>query len=346
MSANTKLKVACVGVGYFSQFHYDAWTRLNNAEIVGVCNRTLAAAQEFSQKYAIPLAVSDLEQLLIQSKPDLLDVITPPPTHVAAVKLAAKYKVDVICQKPFGETLADAEEMVRIAQAAGIKLIVHENFRFMPWYRQIKTVLNTGFCGQVLDVRFSLRPGDGQGPEAYLARQPYFQKMDKFLVHETAIHLVDTFRYLFGEVKSVYADLRRCNPVIKGEDSGLVIFEFADNLRALFNGNRLLDHSATNTRRTMGELLIEGTAGFIRLDGEARIWLRKFGELTETEHSYNWADKNFGGDCVYETIKHISENYQQQLTIENTGLDYLQNIRIENAIYQSDSEKRQVTLGL
>ncbi len=344
MTTKSKLKVACVGVGYFSQFHYDAWKRIQEIDLVGVCNRSLAGAEEFAQKYSIVHADNDLDRLLGNCRPDLLDIITPPPTHVAAVKLAAKHKVDVICQKPFGETLADAEEMVRIADEAGIKLIVHENFRFMPWYRHVKKILNDNFCGDILDVRFSLRPGDGQGKDAYLARQPYFQQMEKFLVHETAIHLVDTFRYLFGEVKSVYADLRRCNPVIKGEDSGIVIFDFDNNLRAIFNGNRLLDHAATNTRRTMGELLIEGTQGVIRLDGSARIWLRKFGDFDEVESTYTWNDKNFGGDCVYETIKHLVAHFTAGGALENTGREYLDNIHIENAIYQSNQERRQIEL--
>ena len=54
-----------------------------------------------------------------------------------------------------------------------------------------------------------MRPGDGQGKDAYFNRQPYFQKMERFLIHETAIHLIDVYRYLFGDIKSVFASLSR-----------------------------------------------------------------------------------------------------------------------------------------
>jgi D-apiose dehydrogenase len=339
------LNIACLGTGYFSHFHYDAWSRIQNVSLVGVCNRNLQNAQEFAKKYNIAVAESDFEQLLIKTKPDIVDIITPPQTHLAYVTLAAKHGVNVICQKPFGETLADAEVMVAIANKANITLVIHENFRFMPWYRAIKTLLDSGQCGDILDVNFYLRPGDGQGLNAYLARQPYFQTMERFLVHETAIHLVDTFRYLFGEVTSVYADLRRCNNAIKGEDSGIIIFDFNKNLRAVFNGNRLLDHASSNTRRTMGELLIEGTRGTISLDGEARIWIREFGEAQAREINYPWHDKNFGGDCVFQCIEHIVEHFIAGTPLENTGHDYLDNIYIENAIYQSATEKRQILTG-
>ena len=52
--------------------------------------------------------------------------------------------------------------------------------------------------------------------------------MPRFLIHETAIHLIDTFRFLLGEVSGVSARLRQLNTHIQGEgDAGLVLFEFA-----------------------------------------------------------------------------------------------------------------------
>lgn len=346
MGVNSPLNVACSGTGYFSQFHYEAWTRLHQVNLVGVCNRTLTHAEAFAKKYDIPLFDDDLRRLLEQCKPDLVDIITPPVTHLSAVKIAAELGIDVVCQKPFGETILQAQAMVAIAKEAGIKLIVHENFRFMPWYRKIKLLLNNGELGEVLNAEFKLRPGDGQGPEAYLTRQPYFQKMPKFLVHETAIHLVDTFRFLFGEPRSVYAQLRRCNPAIKGEDAGIIVFDFPKSIQAVFDGNRLLDHSATNTRRTMGELEIIGTQAELRLDGEAKLWLRRFGKQTRSEITFDWNDQNFGGDCVFETIQHIVQHFCSDTPLENQGFEYMKNILIENAIYTSSEEGRKMDLML
>ena len=101
--------------------------------------------------------------------------------------------------------------------------------------------------------------------------------MPVFLVRETAVHFIDTFRYLMGEVRAATARLRRLNPVIAGEDSGLLIFEFDDERKGLFDGNRLNDHVANNPRRTMGEMWLEGERGVVRLDGEARLWWKPHG---------------------------------------------------------------------
>ena len=90
-------------------------------------------------------------------------------------------------------------------------------------------MLAAGAVGNKLhSLNFRMRLGDGWGPEAYLGRQPYFREMPKLLVYETGVHFIDTFRYLAGEIRGVFSILRKLNPVIAGEDTGLHIFEFAD----------------------------------------------------------------------------------------------------------------------
>ena len=343
---NNVLRVACSGTGYFSQFHYEAWNRLENVRLVGVCNRDIEKAKSFSEAYQIEHYYQHLDEMLLELKPDFLDIITPPVTHLNAVTIAAKLGIDVCCQKPFGENIEQAQQMVAIAQEAGIKLVIHENFRFMPWIRKAKEVIDSGILGQILNVQFNLRPGDGQGSNAYLARQAYFQDMPKFLIHETGIHIVDVFRYFFGEPHSVYAQLRRCNPVIKGEDAGTVIFQFSHNLQAILDGNRLLDHNSSNPRRTMGECQVEGTQGTVNIDGEGRIWLRRKDEQISNEIPYEWQDANFGGDCVYQTIKHIVQHYLQGSLLENQGVEYLNNILVEQAIYESHEQRSCIDLYL
>ncbi|MGO1120555.1 Gfo/Idh/MocA family protein [Rhodovibrionaceae bacterium A322] len=339
-----KLKVATVGTGYFSQFHYDSWHRLAPTQMVGLCHRSSDAAGELAQRYAIPALFTDLEDMLDKTQPDILDIITPPETHSAFVRAAVDRGILAICQKPFTPSLAEAQDLVDYISRSPGEVVIHENFRFQPWYRHLNTLLQRRTLGDLYQVTFWLRPGDGQGPEAYLARQPYFQQMERFLIHETAIHFIDVFRYLFGEVSSLYAQLDRLNPVIAGEDAGLVIFNFAEGMRGVFDGNRLVDHAADNPRRTMGEMRIEGSLGTLTLNGQGEIHLRKQGVQQEVLMAYDWQDRNFGGDCVYHLNRHVVEHLTQGTALMNSAADYLTNLRIEDAIYQSSQDTRQVSL--
>jgi predicted dehydrogenase len=333
----SKLRVATIGAGYFSQFHHDAWSRMEDVDLVAICDSDLARARAFAERWGVRRVYTDAEAMLDAIEPDLVDIVTPPATHLALVRIAAERKIPAICQKAFCRSLAEAEEATRMAEDAGILLVVHENFRFQPWFVEIKRMLDEGRVGELYQVSFRLRPGDGQGPRAYLDRQPYFQTMERLLVHETAIHFIDTFRYLLGEVESVFARLKRLNPVIAGEDAGVILFEFRSGTRALFDGNRLVDHPAENRRLTMGELLVEGSAGVIRLDGDARLFFRPFGSNEGEPVPYEWQNVGFAGDSVRRLQQHVVDHLLERGQVVNTARDYLVNLQVEEAVYRSSS---------
>ena len=339
-----KLRVATLGNGYFSQFHHRAWRRIPQVTLVATCDRDAALARLTAGQFEIGQAYDQLDAMLDNVTIDLLDVIAPPAVHLQAIKAAAARGINVICQKPFCGDLATAEQAVEIARAAGIKLIVHENFRFQPWYHAISMLLASGELGAVFSATFRLRPGDGGGPDAYLARQPYFRDMKRFMVHETGIHIVDVFRFLFGEVRTVSAKLRRLNPVIAGEDAGLVVLEMDNGVLATLDANRLSDHPAENRRLTMGEMLIEAEHGSIALNGDGEISIRRLGTNQPRPLPYTWRDEDFGGDCVFRLQRAVVDSLLGDLPPVNLAAAYLNNLRIEDAVYESDQQGRTIAV--
>jgi predicted dehydrogenase len=283
--------------------------------------------------------------MLAATTPDLLDIILPPVGHASAIKtaLAAGIK-SIICQKPFCTSLEEAQQITELASVAGCKLIIHENFRFQPWYRVIKAQLDAGLIGQPLQATFRLRPGDGQGADAYLDRQPYFREMPQLLIHETGVHFVDVFRYLFGNATHVYADLRKVNPVIAGEDAGYVVFDHQRGIRAVFDGNRCLDHAADNTRRTMGEGLIEGTKGTLTLTGDGAVSFRPFQSREQSVLLAPDTHEGFGGDCTHALQMHVVAGVMDGAPLENLAGDYLHVIAAEKAIYFAAQDGRKVAV--
>lgn len=340
----SKLRVATIGAGYFSAFHHDAWARLDEVELVAVCDQDAGKARAFAERFAVPAHFTDAAEMLDAVRPDLVDIATPPPTHLVLIKETMARRLPTICQKAFCRSLDEAREAVALAAAAETLLVVHENFRFQPWHQELKRQLDAGRIGELYQIGFRLRPGDGQGPEAYLDRQPYFQDMERFLVHETAIHFIDVFRFLLGEPKAVMARLVRLNPAIRGEDAGIILLELEGNRRALFDGNRLVDHIARNHRLTMGELLAEGAKGVIRLDGHGRLFHRAKGSNDENEIAFDWQDQGFAGDSVLALQRHVARHLLGQGPIVNTAAEYLKNLEIEAAVYRSSAEGRLVTL--
>lgn len=343
-SPKPTIRVALVGTGYFGRYQLKAWNRINSAELVAVVETSPIRRTELLESLPKERIFSKLEEMITVAQPDLIDIATPPSTHVELISKCMGKISTIVCQKPFCENLNAARSVVKLAKSSNNKLIVHENFRFMPWYRSIKSEIDKGSLGDVLQATFKFRPGDGKGPDAYLSRQPYFQKMPRFLVHETAIHWIDVFRYLFGEPNTIYADLWRSNPVIAGEDSGLLIMSFENGQRAVFDGSRTLDHPAKNHRLTLGEMIIEGSKATLRLDGDGGLFLRAFGSSEWTEVECPFHDLDFGGDCVYHFQKHVISHLIENTPIETSAEDYLRNLEVEEAAYLSDHESRQISL--
>lgn len=340
------LPVAVVGAGYFGEFHYDAWSRLPAARLAAICVRNPDAAATTAQRWGGvdgPLPVfTDAAEMMGVVQPAIVDITAPPAAHLDLIAAVAPHGPSIICQKPFCGGVDGARKAIALATAHDVRLAVHENIRFQPWYRAARRLIVDGVLGEIYQVTFRLRPGDGQGARAYLDRQPYFREMPRFLVHETAVHWIDTFRFLLGEPAGVLARLKRLNPGIAGEDAGLVIFDFASGARGLFDGNRLADHAADDRRRTLGEMWIEGSRGTLRLDGDGRLWLRGFGARNEVEQAIAWRDHLFGGDCVYLCTRHILESWKAGTAPETEATAYLRNQIVEEAIYESAETGRYV----
>ena len=374
------MRGAVIGCGYFARFHLDAWRRLP-VELVGVCDQDRAKAEaalipspaqrgregpasrsdvggwgpdrietstapsptlpRFAGKGAV---FTDAATMLDAVRPDFADIVTPPGTHLDLVRLCAGRGIPTICQKPLAPDWPTAVEIVETAERADIPLVVHENFRFMPWFAEAARLIEAGAVGEPLDISFRLRSGDGQGSDAYLSRQPYFRTMPRFLVHETIIHLIDVFRMVFGEVAGVFARFRTLNPVITGEDAATILFAFANPRRqGIVDGNRLIDHPSGDPRMTNGVLLVEGTGGQLRLDGHGRLFLRPHrGE--EREHAYAWSNAGYGGDCVFRQCAAALAHIAHGEDVPNTGRAWLRNMEIEEAIYRSAAEGRFVTV--
>lgn len=328
-------RVAVLGAGYFATFHHDGWSRIPDAVLTAVCDMDAVKAATAATRYGAR-AYTALPTMLAEGAPDLLDIAIPPVGHAAAIRAGLAASVPtIICQKPFCRDLAEAEAVVAEAEAVGTLLVVHENFRFQPWFRATAACLTAGTLGEPFGLHFRLRPGDGGGPDAYLSRQPYFRAMPRFLIHETGVHFIDVFRFLLGEVDAVFADLRRLNPVIAGEDAGTVLFQMQYGARAMFDGNRLVDHVAQDRRLTMGEMLLEGREAVLRLDGEGRLFIRRSGAMEETPVPFAWSRQGFAGDSVRALQQHVMAHRLGGGPIENTGRDYLANLRVEAAIYRS-----------
>jgi predicted dehydrogenase len=276
-----------------------------------------------------------LDQMLDELRPDFLDITTRPELHLDMVRTAVERGIPVICQKPVAPQWQDAVAMVELAEAAQVPLIIHENWRWQPWYRVVQAELQKGLIGAPVTYTFRTRKLDGDGPEAYTA-QPYFRSYPRLLLFETLVHHLDTARFLFGEIEEVYARSRRVNPLIQGEDQVLLMTHHASGLNGLLDGHRFLDLRPDSP--PLGDFSVDGIGASLQVDAAGDVWLWNGRERKMVWQ--NTVGQGYRGDSVRAVCRHFIDQLRGQREWESTGREYLRTIACVEAGYRSMASGR------
>lgn len=310
------MRVGVAGLGYFGAFHVDAWDRLGPPHaIVGVADPEEAARSRFSSTHPGVPAFASVEDLLRGVRPDALDVVVRPDLHSAVTRAALSAGTHVICQKPLAPTLEECMALVAEADAAGCRLLVHDNWRFQPWWVAIHDAIEAGLIGRPFFAHLRIRSGDGAGDRPFPS-QPYFAEMPRLFFFETAIHQIDTFRFLFGEISDLRAIRGKVRDDIAGEDLGAAVLRAESGAIGIIEGNRWTPAPGAN--QALGSATIEGTRGVIELaaDGSVAIDGAPFFEPP-------MATKGYRGDSVLATTRHLAAAIESEAESPLEGRNYL-----------------------
>ena len=118
-----------VGTGYLSQFHYHASTRLG-VYVVGICLLKIGEARGIAATFAKCCAFNQFNVMLDTLKPEVVDIVTLPQSHMTLLKICMEHGIPFICPKPITKFSKEAEVLVSPAESAGVLIFVDENFEF------------------------------------------------------------------------------------------------------------------------------------------------------------------------------------------------------------------------
>lgn len=323
MAPMRKLTGLMAGAGRLAAAQAEAWRRIQGVRITAVSDTDVSRAEQFASARGIPRSYPSAEAMLDGEGPaDFLDIATPPDSHAAIAALAASRRLAAICQAPPAADLAEAAGMVAVARRRGSRLLVHENRRWQPGYREIRRLLDRGKAAMPPVLRFRMRTGDGAGPEPY-ADQPRLRELPRLLIRETAVHFIDTFRYLAGEIVRVRCRTSRRNPVIRGEDQAFIEMEFESGARGEIDADRT--EGPVPAPPAFGTL----DAGELRLDEQGGLFLR--GE----PHAY---PSGGPGDGVRAAQEHLVQALRTGEPCELEAEAYLGTLRAVEGCYRSAAE--------
>jgi predicted dehydrogenase len=329
------LRFAIFGAGFWARVQLAAWRELDGVECVALYNRSRDKAESFARDLDVPAVFDDAEHLLNEVKPDFVDNITEVGGHKPLSLLCARHRVPCIVQKPMAATLADARTMVAAFARAKTPFFVHENWRWQAPMRALIETLRAGTIGTPFRARFTMVSGFD-----VWANQPALRDLKQFILTDLGVHLLDTARACFGEARSLYCQLHRTLPDVKGDNVATLLLAMGEARTSVMVE---LGYAKTPLEREVFPqtlAFVEGPLGSIEVASDH--WLRittARGTLCR-RHSpprYPWADPRYdvAQSSLVPCLRDLLGALRGECTAETTGADNLKTLELVFAAYTS-----------
>jgi predicted dehydrogenase len=146
------IKVGVAGIGFIGLVHMEALWRLNDIEVVAVCDTEdviKAKAPGLEKKLR---RYSDFGKMLAENDLDCVHICTPNISHYPLAKAALLAGVHVVCEKPLAVSKEEARELLELAKARGLIHSTNYNIRYYPLMHHLRAMIKNGDMGEIRAV--------------------------------------------------------------------------------------------------------------------------------------------------------------------------------------------------
>lgn len=263
------MKYALIGCGRIAVNHIKA--ALNNGlEICAVCDIKPEAMETLLSKYGLEKEeairrYTSYRDLLAAEKPTLVSIATESGIHAEIALACIDAGVNIIIEKPMAMSMADAEEIIRRSEQAGVKVSACHQNRFNVAVRQTRKALEEGRFGQISHGSVHVRWNRNRD---YYDQAPWrgTWAQDGGCLMNQCIHGIDLLRWMLGnEVDEVYGVTRQqFHDYLECEDVGMAVVKFKNGAIGTIEGTTNV--YPKNLEET---LYLFGEAGTVKLGGKS-----------------------------------------------------------------------------
>jgi predicted dehydrogenase len=254
------IRVALLGSGYVQEFHARAVHEHPSAELVAVANWREQSANALAERYAIPRATTNWNEIVEATDVDAAVVATPNALHAPQSVALLRAGKHVIVEKPMATSVAECDEMIDASHASGALLMVAHCWRFRDEVRAMRERVASGELGEVVKTR-------GYGAHATWGPEGWF--VDPALAGggalvDMGVHAIDTARFLLGDPtpNRVCAAIGTRYGTYQVDDDGVLLITWS-------NGTNSVVESGWWQPRVGG---LEADTEVYGTKGYARIW--------------------------------------------------------------------------
>ncbi len=340
-------RIGCIGAGFIMRdCHLVAYQEMG-FNPVAITSLSREESRAVADKFGLSKVYDSWQEMLADETIEILDIAIPPHLQLDVVREAVKRKniVGIHCQKPIAMSIADAREIARLGQEAGIPIAVNSNMRYDQSMRALKYILDAGLLGEPVLGTIEMR--------AIPHWQEFLKKYDKLELFGMGIHHIDIFRYLFGDPEDITAvcrtDPRSKFPHVDGITQYTYKYEngfMATSLDDVWAWpNDPCEKDIYIKWRVEGlEGMATGTIGWPMYPARQPSTLK----FTCKQYPNQWIEPTWTDvwfpDAFKGTMASLLCAVESKTTPEISAVDNINTIACVEACYQSIREKRTVTL--
>lgn len=320
-----KYKIAIVGAGNISKMHLNGYKNHPDiVEVTSICDPNSATVEERANEYTIPAKYTSLADMIQAGGFDIAVVCTPTNVRKDVLLPLINAKIPVFCEKPFADTLEEAQEITEKSAENDVPITINQNFRNHYIFDEFKELINKDAIGNVKNIIFNnifLRHDIGWRNEC-----------KRHALSVMGIHWLDGFRWMLGcEAKSIACTMSTSAMIgCLGETDANVQIKFANGAMATYT-------QSFSSIYGKDELIAIGDKGtLVCLYGNAKLYTIEGGR----EPVRSWQFSYDKPESAYDGLKHLIDWIETGVPATNSAADNLKTVSMLEAAYLSAKENR------
>ncbi len=284
-----KLPIMIIGAGSIvKDAHLPAY-QIADFEVVGITNRNRSKAEELASQFKIAKVYNTLEEALPVLPPDVVFDLTLPANFFAEYLRKLPDGALVLIQKPMGETMEQAQEILQICREKKLRAAINFQLRFAPFVIAAKNMIDQGIIGDLYDMEIRINV---QTPWEHFE---FLKNVPRLEIVYHSVHHIDCIRHFLGNPHGIYAkSIRHPTLTSMPESRSAMILDYGEEVRANIQTNHFHAYGAKHQE------------SYIKWEGSKGAIKAKMGLLMNYPHGVpdvlEYCVKNSKGEYEWEEV--------------------------------------------
>ncbi len=344
-----RLQVGVIGCGPIAQRgHLPALAESPNVAIAAVADVDAKTLEKAAKKFNVPKTFTDY-QLMLEEKLDLVNICVPNHLHARVALDCVNHGINVLVEKPLATSAGEAEQVVKAADAQGVKICEAKQWRYVPALQKAHQWFANGKLGRLVSI---MAQWHAEIPLTWSHAQWYYDpaKSGGGIVSDIGVHMLDLLLLFGGRVSQVSASGGDYLGTMGFDTSVQALLQFSGGGTGFLDVSWLAPHSKV--------LEIVGTSGLVEVDmhyysmSHANYARNPFKDLTRAVRTigrtaFRVANKDFFNPLP-RLYAALINDYVNAIVNDSpppiTGEMAVSALRLKEAIYRSISEKTVISL--